>query len=89
MEKLVLKGKKEIRLLLIDSLHQTVQTLGVTKSKKRTERTINRSARKIAELVAEQMKKEMKQIKKAKVKIPKALKEKKSKNGKTPELETA
>lgn len=89
MEKLVVKGKKEIRLLLVDSLHQTVQALGVTKSKKRTEKVINKSARSIAELVAAQMKKELKKIRKAQHKIPKALKEKKIKKVKLPELETA
>jgi hypothetical protein len=89
MEKLVVKGKKEIRLLLVDSLHQTVQALGVTKSKKRTEKIINKSARRIAELVATQMKKELKKIKKTKIKLPKALKEKKIKKVKLPELETA
>jgi hypothetical protein len=89
MEKLVLKGKKEIRLLLVDSLHQAVQALGVTQSKKRTEKTINKSARRIAELVATQMKKELKEIKKAQSKIPKAIKEKKIKKVKPLELETA
>jgi hypothetical protein len=89
MEKLVVKGKKEIRLLLVDSLHQTVQALGVTRSKKRTEKAINKSARSIAELVAVQMKKELKKTKKTKIKLPKALKEKKIKKVKLPELETA
>ncbi len=89
MEKLVLKGKKEIRLLLVDSLHQAVQILGITKSKKRTEKTINKSARRIAELVATQMKKELKEIKKAQAKLSKAPKEKKIKKVKPPELETA
>ncbi|MDZ7646408.1 MAG: hypothetical protein U5K54_04085 [Cytophagales bacterium] len=82
MEKLVLKGKKEIRLLLVDSLHQTVQALGVSRSKKRTEKTINKSARRIADLVTAQMKKEIKEIKKAKVKVPKIPKEKKLKKAK-------
>jgi DNA-binding GntR family transcriptional regulator len=63
MEKLVLKGKKEIRLLLVDSLHQTVQALGVTKSKKKTEKVIGKAAKRIAELIADQMKKELKKIK--------------------------
>lgn len=63
MEKLIVKGKKEIRLLLVDSLHQTVQALGVAKSKKKTEKVINKAAKRIAELVADQMKKELKKIK--------------------------
>lgn len=72
MEKLVLKGKKEIRMLLADSLHQTVQTLGVVKSGKKTERLIDKSSRRIASVVATQMKKELK-----KLKTPKLKKEKK------------
>ena len=63
MKKLPLMGKKEIRLLLGDSLQQTVNSLGVTKSKKKTVRLINKSAKRIAELVAAQIKKEMKKIK--------------------------
>jgi hypothetical protein len=74
MEKLVLKGKKEIRMLLADSLHQTVQALGVTKSKKKAERLIEKSSKRLAAVVAEQMKKELK-----KLKAPKAKKEKKVK----------
>jgi len=74
MEKLVLKGKKEIRLLLVDSMHQTVQALGVTKSKKKANKVIEKSSKKLADLVAAQMKKESKKIKAVKVK-----KEKKSK----------
>lgn len=81
MEKLVLKGKKEIRLLLVDSLHQTVQALGVTKSKKEANKVIEKSSKKLASLVAAQMKKELKKMKAVKVK-----KEKKSKE---PELATA
>jgi hypothetical protein len=92
MEKSVLKGKKEIRLLIVDSLHQTVQALGVTKSKRKTERVINKSAKRIAELVAEQMKKELKKIKEdkeKKAKAPKAAKPKKAKKIKEPDLEIA
>lgn len=81
MEKLVLKGKKEIRMLLADSLHQTVQTLGVSKSKKKAERLIERSSKRLAAVVAAQMKKELK-----KLKAPKAKKEKKVKEA---ELVTA
>jgi hypothetical protein len=81
MEKLVVKGKKEIRLLLVDSLHQTVQALGVTKSKKKANEVINKSAKKLAGLVAAQMKKELKKLKSVKVKKQKKIKE--------PELATA
>ncbi len=81
MEKLVVKGKKEIRLLLVDSLHQTVQALGVTKSKKKANAVIDRSAKKLAGLVATQMKKELKKMKNLKVKKQKKVKE--------PELATA
>lgn len=81
MEKLVLKGKKEIRMLLADSLHQTVQAMGITKSKKKAERLIEKSSRRLASVVATQMKKELK-----KLKTPKAKKEKKVKE---PELVTA
>ncbi|HNT49452.1 MAG TPA: hypothetical protein PLM56_15100 [Cyclobacteriaceae bacterium] len=81
MEKLVLKGKKEIRMLLADSLHQTIQTLGVTKSGKKTKRLIDKSSKRLASVVATQMKKELK-----KLKTPKAKKEKKDKRA---ELVTA
>jgi hypothetical protein len=92
MEKLVGKGKKEIRLILAASLHQAVKSLGVTKSKKKTDRLIDKSARRIAEVVAEQVKKDSKKIKKVKEKKPKAPKAKKIKKVKkikAPELETA
>lgn len=92
MEKLIAKGKKEIRLILEDSLHQTVQALGVTKSKKKTDRLITRSAKRIAELIADQVKKEVKKFKSPKDKAPKAPKAKKAKKVKklkAPELETA
>jgi hypothetical protein len=81
MEKLVVKGKKEIRLLLVDSMHQTVQALGVTKSKKKANAVINKSAKKLAGLVATQMKKELKKLKSMKIKKQKKVKE--------PELATA
>ncbi|MBN8575364.1 MAG: hypothetical protein KF775_02145 [Cyclobacteriaceae bacterium] len=81
MEKLVLKGKKEIRMLLADSLHQTVQALGLTKSKKKAEQLIEKSSKRLAAVVARQMKKELK-----KLKTNKATKAKKVKE---PELVTA
>jgi thiaminase len=82
MEKLVIKGKKAIRLLLVESLHQTVHAIGLNKSKKKTEKVINKAAKRIAELVADQMKRELKEIKEVKVKndeTPKAKKVKKIK----------
>jgi hypothetical protein len=68
MEKLVIKGKKEVKNLLADSLHQTVQALGVAKSKKKTSKLIDKSAKRIAELVSTQMKKEQKKFKTIKAK---------------------
>jgi ribosomal silencing factor RsfS len=60
MEKLILKGKKEVKNLLIDSLHQTIQALGVSKSTKKRDKLVTRSAKRIASSVAKQLKKEMK-----------------------------
>jgi hypothetical protein len=68
MEKLVVKGKKEIRIHLADSLHQTIQTLGVAKAGKKSEKLIERSSKKLAALVGRQMKKELKKISKLKKK---------------------
>lgn len=65
MEKLVLKGKKEIRLMLSDSLHETIKTLGVSKSPRKVEKVLERTSRKLAAKVARQMKKEMKKMRKA------------------------
>jgi len=75
MEKLVLKGKKEIRLLLADSMHQTVQALGITKSKKKANKVIEKSSRKLASLIAAQMKKELKKTRSAKIRKSKKTKE--------------
>ncbi len=81
MEKLVVKGKKEIKMLLVDSLHQTVQALGVIKSKKKANKLIEKSAKRLATVVAAQMKRELKRIKNVKIK--------KDKKVKPVELETA
>jgi hypothetical protein len=98
MEKLVIKGKKEIRLLLIESLHQTVQAIGLNKSKRKTEKVINKASGRIAGLVADQMKRELKKIKEVKVKndetpkskkVKKVKKIKKVKKMKEPDLEIA
>ncbi len=75
MEKLVIKGKKEVKNLLVDSLHQTVQALGVAKSKKKTSKLIDKSAKRIAELVSTQMKKEQKKFKTVKAKKVKHVEE--------------
>ena len=68
MEKLVVKGKKEIRMHLADALRQTIQTLGISKAGKKSENLIEKSSKKLASLVGKQMKKELKQISKLKKK---------------------
>jgi hypothetical protein len=74
MEKLVVKGKKEIKMLLVDSLHQTVQALGITKSKKKSNKLIEKSAKRLAAVVATQMKRELKKIKNVKIRKEKKIK---------------
>lgn len=66
MEKLILKGKKEIKNLLVDSLHQTIQALGVSKSSKKADKLVARSAKKLSAVVAKQMKKDSKKVNKMK-----------------------
>lgn len=68
MEKLVVKGKKEIRMHLADALHQTIQTLGISKAGKKSERWIDKSSKRLAALVGKQMKKELKKFSKLKKK---------------------
>jgi hypothetical protein len=68
MEKLILKGKKEVKNLLIDSLHQTIQALGVSESTKKADKLVERSAKKIASVVSKQMKKDLKKVAKMKKK---------------------
>jgi hypothetical protein len=68
MEKLILKGKKEIKNLLVDSLHQTIQALGVSKSSKKADKLVARSAKKLSAVVAKQMKKDSKKVNKMKSK---------------------
>ena len=58
----MVKGKKEIRMHLADALHQTIQTLGISKASKKSERLIEKSSKKLASLVGKQMKKELKKI---------------------------
>jgi ABC-type glucose/galactose transport system permease subunit len=62
MEKLILKGKKEVKNLLTDSMHQTIQALGVTKASKKADKVVKRSVKKLAAVVAKQLKKERKNI---------------------------
>jgi hypothetical protein len=68
MEKLILKGKKEVKNLLVDSLHQTIQALGVSKSSKKANKLVERSAKKLAAVVADRLKKDRKKLTKAKKK---------------------
>jgi len=42
MEKLVCQSKKEIRMHLADALHQTIQTLGLSKASKKSEKLMKR-----------------------------------------------
>ncbi len=69
MEKLILKGKKEVKNLLVGSLHQTIQALGVSKATKKTDKLVERSAKKIAAVVGKQMKKDSKKVNKLKKKV--------------------
>ena len=69
MEKLILKGKKEVKNLLVDSLHQTIQALGISKSSKKADKLVLRSAKKLAVVVSRQLKKDRKQVTKAKKKV--------------------
>jgi hypothetical protein len=62
MEKLILKGKKEVKNLLVDSLHQTIQALGVSKSSKKADKLVTKSAKKLAAQVSKQLKKQSKQV---------------------------
>ena len=57
-----MKGNKEIKMHLADSMHQTIQTLGVLKPKKKAKKLIAKSAKKLAKIVGKQMKKELKEI---------------------------
>ncbi len=65
MEKLVLKGKKEIRMMLTDSLHETIRTVGLSKATKKVEKVLEKTSRKLASRVARQMKRELKKMRKA------------------------
>lgn len=72
MEKLTTKGsKKEIRTVLVDKLHETIKTLGVTKSGKKVEKILDKTSRKLAAKIADKLKKEVKKMRKASSKIKK------------------
>ena len=64
MEKMVVKGRKEIRLLLNDSLHQTIQALGIADPGKKVSKMVARSAKGLSSQVAKQMRKELKKMSK-------------------------
>ncbi len=64
----MLKARREIRMHLADALHQTIQTLGISKAGKKTEKLIEKSSKKLAAIVGKQMKKELKKISKLKKK---------------------
>ena len=65
MEKLVVKGKKEIRMMLADSLHETIKTVGLSTSAKKVEKALEKTSKKLASTVARQMKRELKKMRKA------------------------
>jgi hypothetical protein len=69
MEKLIVKGNKEIKMHLADSLHQTIQTLGISKPKKKAQKLIAKSSKKLAKLVGNQMKKDLKEMARLKKKM--------------------
>lgn len=92
MEKSVVKGKKKIRLQLIDSIQQAVQGLGLKKSKNKIEKVISKAAKRIADLVADQLKKDVKtpkKVKEKKVKVDKTKKAEKVKKVKSTEQEAS
>jgi len=76
MKQLILKGKKEVKNLLVDSLHQTIQELGVSKSSKKADKLVEKSANKLAAQVAKQLKKQSKQVAKMKKKTARKKEEK-------------
>ncbi len=72
MEKLTMKGKKkEIRSMLVDRLHEAIKTLGIAKSGKKVEKTLDKTSKKLAAQVASKLKKESKKMRKATGKIKK------------------
>jgi len=73
MEKLVVKDRKEIRMHLADSLNQTIQTLGVSQPKKKTQKLVAKASKKLAKLVGKQMRQELKKIGKLKKKTEKKM----------------
>jgi seryl-tRNA synthetase len=72
MEKMILKGKKEITLLVSDSIHDTIKTTGLSKEGKKLQKLVNKASKKIALKVSKKIKSD---LKKAKPKVKKEKKE--------------
>jgi len=75
MEKMVLKGKKEIKHLVSDSIHDTIKTTGLSKEGKKLQKLVTKASKKIAAKVAKKIEGDLKKVK-AKVKKGVAKKEK-------------
>jgi hypothetical protein len=71
MGKLALKHKKEVRTILTDSLHETIKTLGVSKSGKKVEKILAKTSRKLAAEVVNRIKRELKKMHKVESKVRK------------------
>jgi hypothetical protein len=65
MEKTTPKHKKEVRTILTESLHETIKTLGISKSGKKIEKALEKTSKKLASTVVDRMKRELKKMKKA------------------------
>ena len=58
-------------MMLSDSLHETIKTVGLNKATKKVERALAKTSRKLASQVARQMKKELKKMRRANGKVKK------------------
>jgi hypothetical protein len=56
MEKIVLKGKKEIALLVSASINEIIKTVGLLKQGKKLEQLVEKASGKIASKVSKKMK---------------------------------
>lgn len=63
MEKMVLKGKKEISLLVSDSIHDTIKTTGLSKEGKKLQKLVTKASKKIAQKVSKKIKGDLKKSK--------------------------
>jgi hypothetical protein len=63
MSKKKITDKQKVKKLLVSSLHQTIEKLGVDKSGKKTEKLLNKSAKKIAASITKELKKAKKKKK--------------------------